>query len=97
MRKILLFLLPLIVSACAGLKVKRADSIPPESKPGITFGGSVLSGGGVQRGYWCDVKGSFLTFGASGPTEAKATEIARGKCRAVYADSPCELISCKSN
>ena len=97
MKKLPLLFVALLLSSCAGLKVQKTDSIPPKSKPGVTFGGPVLSGGGVKKGYWCDVRGTLLTFGASGPTEAKATEIARANCHGTYPENPCELVSCKPN
>ena len=55
-----------------------------------------MSGGGVQKGFWCDVKGGILTFGNSGPTEAKATEISFKQCQGVFKDG-CKLVSCKPN
>lgn len=92
-----LLLVFLLCSSCAGLKVQRTDSIRPEPKPGLTLNGGFLSGGGIEKGYWCDVRGPILTFGSAGPTEAKATEIAKANCHATYPNSSCELVSCKQN
>lgn len=99
MKTLTLLVLVLSLSACAGIKVTKGEQRPynQQSKPGITSGGSWISGGGLDKGFWCDVKGGMLTFGQSGPTEAKATELAKVQCQKMVKDSPCELVACKRN
>lgn len=98
-KNLLLLLLSLLVlvSSCGSLKVLHDPQPQPTSKPGLTWGGNAVGAFEVKKGYWCEVRGSILTFSASGPTEAKATEIAKANCHATVKDSPCELLSCKLN
>jgi hypothetical protein len=96
--KITLFV-GLLVSMTACSSLKRVDNQPQPAptKSGLTWGGPVASGGGIQKGFWCDVKGGILTFGNSGPTEAKATELSMKQCQGVIKDGSCKLVACKPN
>jgi len=91
----------LSVVSCSGMKVQtkeQADqAATAKSKPGVTWGGNAVGAFTVDKGFWCDVRGGILTFGASGPTEAQATENAKAKCHGMFKDSPCDLVSCKHN
>lgn len=87
------------LSTCSSLKVQKGTPQPTtQSKPGISFGGPVVGGGiKVEKvGFWCDVKGTILTFGAFGPTQAEATVNAQTQCHKIYKDHPCPVVSCKS-
>jgi hypothetical protein len=97
MKRLLLSLLLMPLAACSSLK--RVDNAPQPApaRSGLTWGGPVMKGGGVQKGFWCDVKGGILTFGSSGPTEAKATEIAMNQCQGVIKNGSCKLVACKPN
>ncbi len=90
-----------LVSSCSSMGLKRVDGAAAQpaatAKKGVTWGGPVASGGGVDTGYWCEVRGGILTFGEAGPSEAIATENAQKKCKDMFKDSPCKLISCKRN
>lgn len=97
MKNISLLFLSVAVSSCAGMKVEKNPPPQPQSKPGITWGGSPVSGGiTVQKvGFWCDAKHGVLTFGAFGETEEKARANAQSACRGTFKDSTCEIASCK--
>jgi hypothetical protein len=98
MRTTVLLAAVILLSSCSSLKRVPADSPPPPSKPGITWGGSPIGKFEVQKGFWCDVRArSGLIFGQSGPTEGKATDIAREKCQSVYKSDPCDQVTCKPN
>lgn len=95
MKKLLLLLLLFTFASCSSLKRVDNQPQPTPAKSGFSWGGPVASGGGLDKGYWCDVKGGILTFGNSGPSEAKATEIAMEQCKKTIKDGSCKLVSCK--
>ncbi len=96
-KEILVSLSLIFTSACGSLKRVDNQPQPPPKKSGLTWGGPIMSGGGLKKGYWCDVKGGILTFGNTGPTEEKATEISMKQCQGVIKDGSCKLVSCKPN
>jgi len=88
----------ILFTSCSSLK--RVDGPVPQPTPykkGLSTGGSWIGKAEVKTGFWCDVRGTVLTFGNSGPTEAKATEISMKQCQSVYQDNSCKLVSCKPN
>ena len=98
MKKISLLSFAIIITSCSSLK--RIDGPVPQPTPyknGISSNGSWIGKVEVKTGFWCDVRGTILTFGSSGPTEAKATEIAMKQCQGVYKAESCKLVSCKPN
>jgi hypothetical protein len=42
-------------------------------------------------------QGGILTFGSSGPTEAKGTEIAMKQCQGMIKNGSCKPVGCKPN
>ena len=98
MKQLAPLILALFLTSCSSLK--RIDGPVPQPTPyknGISTNGSWIGKAEVKTGFWCDVRGKILTFGSSGPTEAKATEIAMEQCQRVYKDNSCKLVSCKPN
>jgi len=97
MKNLSLFFLSVVVSSCAGMKVEKNSQPQQTSKPGITWGGSPVSGGlTVQKvGFWCEAKHGVLSFSAFGETEEKARANAQGNCRGTFKDGKCDIASCK--
>lgn len=99
MKKLIVLLLALAASSCAGMKVMKE---PPKEEPkptgGITWGGSPVNGKFEVKkvGFWCDARHGVLTFGAFGGTEAEARVNATNTCLKMHKGGPCEVASCKA-